>query len=292
MKSMTGYGRADVSKDKNTVSVEITAVNSRKQAEMRFTMPRELASMESQFRKIVQKNVSRGNLNITICYQLDAENSEAMSGLDYKKALQVAEQLKRLASDAILTQGPLIGDILTIPGVLNTQNILIPDILLELIPQALEQALKKLCEMRIKEGEELKKDLLLRGENVGQFVNAIEAQGGEALIQQQKRLKERIKKLGVELTMDDERLAKELVFYAERSDITEEVVRLKSHLQQYTELLNSEHNPGRNLDFLGQEMNREITTLSSKTVDLSIAQYAFKLKSEIAKIREQVLNIE
>ena len=292
MKSMTGYGRADVQKEKNTVSVEITAVNSRKQVEMRFTMPRELSGMELQFRKIIQKDVSRGNLNITIAYQLDAENSEAMSGLDYKKALQVAEQLKRFASDAILTQGPLISDILTIPGVLNTQNISIPDILLELIPQALEQALEKLREMRIKEGDELKKDLLLRGENVQRLVAAIDAQGGEALIQQQKRLKERINNLGVELTMDDERLAKEIIFYAERADITEEVVRLKSHLQQYIDLLNSEKNPGRNLDFLGQEMNREITTLSSKTADLSIAQYAFQLKSEIAKIREQVLNIE
>ena len=102
----------------------------------------------------------------------------------------------------------------------------------------------------------------------------------------------RIATLGIELQTDDERLAKELAFYVEKADITEETVRLQSHLVQYEQLLDSDDDPGRNLDFLGQEMNREANTLSAKTADMDIAGYALSLKTELNRIREQIMNIE
>jgi uncharacterized protein (TIGR00255 family) len=127
---------------------------------------------------------------------------------------------------------------------------------------------------------------------VAELVEKIAAREDEALQQQKKRLQERIAALGVELTLDDERLCKEMAFYAEKADITEEVVRLRSHLVQYEELLHSEEDPGRNLDFLGQEMNREVNTLGAKTADLTISNLGLALKGEIARIREQVMNVE
>jgi uncharacterized protein (TIGR00255 family) len=109
---------------------------------------------------------------------------------------------------------------------------------------------------------------------------------------QRQRLRDRIAALGVELTLDDERLTKELTFYAERADITEEIVRLQSHLVQYEELLNSDDAPGRNLDFLSQEMSREANTLSAKTADLAITNDVLVIKAELGRIREQIMNIE
>ncbi len=145
---------------------------------------------------------------------------------------------------------------------------------------------------RVEEGLRLKDDLMERGKLLTELVEKIAARADDAVILQKARLQERIEKLGVEITLDDERLVKELAFHVEKADITEETVRLQSHLVKYKELLNSEDDAGRNLDFLGQEMNREANTLSAKTADMDIATYALTLKTEIARIREQVMNIE
>jgi uncharacterized protein (TIGR00255 family) len=146
--------------------------------------------------------------------------------------------------------------------------------------------------MRLTEGAALQADLLARGKIMRNLVEDIAGRGEEAVRQQQQRLQERISKLGLELEINDERLLKEVFFYAERSDITEELVRLQSHLQQYEELLHSADDPGRKLDFLGQEMNREANTLSAKTADSQIAALALALKTELGRVREQIMNIE
>ncbi len=292
MRSMTGYGRGNATANGNQVSVELSAVNSRKQVEMRFAIPRELGMLEPQLRQLVQQKLSRGSLNIAITYQLCEETNSQLGQIDLAAASRAAATLRQVAQEADLTAGPTLAEILLVPGVISQASSLPFEPLQALVTEALAQALQALDAMRLTEGRALQEDLLARCENMHQVVTAIANRGDEAVRQQCQRLQERIGKLGLELSLDDERLNKEVVFYAERSDITEELVRLQSHLEQFHELLHSDDDPGRKLDFLGQEMNREANTLSAKTADSQIASLALGLKTELGRVREQIMNIE
>lgn len=291
MKSMTGYGRATASADGCQVTIEISAVNSRKQVDMRFTIPRELGMLEPALRKIILEKLSRGSIQIVLSYKLDDTAQQAIQSIDHKKFALVSKELKSLADTAGLPE-PTIGDILLVPGVLSDTSLDCQEQIQNLSIQALQDALDALDKSKVEEGLRLKDDLMERGKLLAELVEKIAARADDAVILQKERLQERIEKLGVEIPLDDERLAKELAFYVEKADITEETVRLQSHLVKYKELLNSEDDTGRNLDFLGQEMNREANTLSAKTADMDIATYALTLKTEIARIREQIMNIE
>ncbi|MFA6929364.1 MAG: YicC/YloC family endoribonuclease [Lentisphaeria bacterium] len=292
MRSMTGYGRGTAEADGNLVSVELSAVNSRKQVEMRFAIPRELGMLEPPLRQQAQQKLSRGSLNIAVTYQLSQENNSQLSCIDLEAACRAVEMLREIGRRSGLQNEPSIADVLQIPGVLNTTGSLPYKPLQQLAETALGRALEGLDAMRLKEGQVLQQDLQQRGQVMSGLVERIVARRDEAVQQQKLRLQERIAKLGLELSLDDERLAKELVFYAERADITEETVRLQSHLVQYQDLLNSPDDPGRNLDFLGQEMNREVSTLAAKTADQEISALALSLKTELGRIREQIMNIE
>jgi len=289
---MTGYGRGTAEADGNLVSVELSAVNSRKQVEMRFAIPRELGMLEPPLRQQAQQKLSRGSLNIAVTYQLSQENNSQLSCIDLEAACRAVEMLREIGRRSGLQNEPSIADVLQIPGVLNTTGSLPYKPLQQLAETALGRALEGLDAMRLKEGQVLQQDLQQRGQVMSGLVERIVARRDEAVQQQKLRLQERIAKLGLELSLDDERLAKELVFYAERADITEETVRLQSHLVQYQDLLNSPDDPGRNLDFLGQEMNREVSTLAAKTADQEISALALSLKTELGRIREQIMNIE
>lgn len=291
MKSMTGYGRATAEANGNQATVEVSAVNSRKLVDMRFTMPRELNALEPMLRQTIQQHFSRGSLNIVVSYKLSEENRRLQAAIDMPAAQAAAKMLTELAQQTGL-QPPTIQDIISFPGVISENMSSSLEPLKELVAQALEAALADLSAMREKEGAALREDLLARGKTIAVLVEKIAARGDDALVLQRQRLRDRIAALGVELTLDDERLTKELTFYAERADITEEIVRLQSHLVQYEELLNSDDAPGRNLDFLSQEMSREANTLSAKTADLAITNDVLVIKAELGRIREQIMNIE
>lgn len=292
MRSMTGYGRGTCESDGNLVCVELFAVNSRKQVEMRFAIPRELGMLEPQLRQQVQQRLSRGSLNVAVTYQLNPKSNSQLASIDLDAATRAVEMLREISQRNSLSSEPTITDILQIPGVLISNDSSPYEPLLKLAETALAHALDELDAMRIKEGLALQQDLLQRGRIMSELVDKIIARADEAVQQQKIRLRERIAKLDMELSLDDERLARELVFYAERADIAEETVRLQSHLAQYQELLHSHDDPGRNLDFLGQEMNRETNTLSAKTADLEISSLALALKTELGRVREQIMNIE
>ena len=292
MRSMTGYGRGTCEAEGNLVCVELFAVNSRKQVEMRFAIPRELGMLEPQLRQQVQQRLSRGSLNVAVTYQLNPKSNSQLASIDLDAACRAVEMLREINRRSGLSGEPAIADVLQIPGVLISNDSSPYEPLLKLAETALARALDELDAMRLKEGLALQQDLLQRGRIMAKLLEQIIARADEALRQQKIRLRERIAKLDMELSLDDERLARELVFYAERADITEETVRLQSHLEQYQELLNSHDDPGRNLDFLGQEMNRETNTLSAKTADLEISALALALKTELGRVREQIMNIE
>ena len=293
MRSMTGYGRGTAAGEGCALTVEVSAVNSRKQVDIRFSIPKELGLLEPLFRQAIQKRISRGSLYVAVTLQRD-EEAAARNGLRLNAPLALAATtaLRALAKEADLPP-PVLADVMAVPGVVNGggQNGL-GDAMKALAEAALEQAVDALMRDRDQEGARLKDDLRQRGELLRRLIGEIEARGPEALVQLQERLRARLQELSKELPVEEERLARELVFYAEKADITEEVIRLKSHLVKYFALLESDGEPGRELDFLGQEMNREITTLSSKTADLCIAENALTMKIEISKIREQVMNIE
>ncbi|MGI5923658.1 MAG: YicC/YloC family endoribonuclease [Lentisphaeria bacterium] len=292
MKSMTGYGRATASADGNQVTVEVSAVNSRKQVDMRFAIPRELGMLEPVLRQQIQERLSRGSLQVALSYALNPAARKEMAQIDMDMACHVADKLREVAKKTGIVDEITLQDILSVPGVVVEATSSPYEPLKELAVAALKDALAALDDMRSREGAKLQEDLLARRQTMIELVDKIAARGDEALILQKQRLRERIAVLGVELTLDDERLTKELAFFAERADITEEIVRLRSHLDQYGELLVSDSDPGRNLDFLGQEMNREVNTLAAKTADLSISNWALALKAELARIREQIMNIE
>ncbi|MBR6471097.1 MAG: YicC family protein [Victivallales bacterium] len=292
MKSMTGYGRGVAEGDGASLAVEISAVNSRKQVDMRFSIPRELGMLEPLLRQRIQQRLSRGSLYVAVNYQLAPEQVASAGRIKQVVAQAVANELREVAKAAGLNP-PTIAEVLAVPGVLNQERDALYEPLRELVEPALAQALTALSEARVAEGRRLCEDLEARGRQMQQLLANIEIREPEALQQFKERLKTRLQELGGDqITMDEERLARELVFYADKADITEEVVRLKSHFVKYFQLLSSDGDPGRELDFLGQEMNREITTLSSKTTDLCIAEDALALKIEISKVREQIMNIE
>ena len=293
MKSMTGYGRSTVTKDGNSVTVEISSVNSRKQIDMRFSIPRELGMLEPELRQIVTQQLSRGTFQVAVTYQLNPESRKQTAVVDTELAAAVARQLRQSGLVAGLANPePEWKDILLVPGVIADNGSAQVEPIRELAVQAFRNALADLDATRHAEGKRLKDDLIARGETMRRLVENIDGREQEAIQLLKEKLRDRIANLGLDLPIDDEKLAREVIFYVEKADITEEVVRLKSHLVKYMELLNSDGDPGRDLDFLGQEMNREANTLSAKTADMSIAEDALKLKTELSRVREQIMNIE
>lgn len=292
MNSMTGFGRGLAERQGNSVVVEIAAVNSRKQTDIRTIMPRELSALEPLLKQRVQERVSRGTFAVTLQYSLAPEQRAASLGIDAVYATEVARRLREVAAAAGIEPHLTLADLLLVPGVLRDAAAVPGEGVRDLAMEALDDALDGLRNMQRLEGEELRHDLESRLATIRDSVQAIAGRADEAVLQQQKRLRERIALLGVDLPIDDERLAREVAFYAEKSDITEEVVRLRSHLDQFVDLLDQDRDVGRELEFLCQEMNREATTLGSKTTETGTAERVISLKAELARIREQVLNVE
>ena len=289
MKSMTGYGRGTATANGVTVTVEVSSVNSKKQLELHCSVPRELGMLEPEMRAVVQRKLIRGTVNAVVNYRLDNDNTGAVP-LNESLALAAVKRLSEFAKASGLP-APTLREVLLVPGVLQNENANLEGVK-PLVMQALEQALDALEAVRLKEGTALLADLEQRGKNMQELLNRIIAREQEAQAEMLRKMKERIAQLGVELPIDDERLVKELAFYVDKADITEETVRLNSHLAQYRTLIAQENDSGRNLDFLCQEMTRESNTLAAKTADLAISTDALALKIELSKIKEQILNVE
>jgi uncharacterized protein (TIGR00255 family) len=289
---MTGYGRGTAQRDGTSVVLQIAAVNSKKQAEIRCSIPRELGGMEPFLRKHLQKRVDRGSLNVSLSYELGADWRGRAVALDLDVAKRVLAQLRQFAREEDLAEEIRVGELVAVPGVVQHQSELPDKLLQELALTALDQAVDELYDMRATEGQALGEDLKARCATMQAAVEIISERADLAQLQHRDRLLERIAKLGIEMAEDDERLAREVAFCVDRSDITEEIVRLRSHLEQFADLLAEDGPVGRKLDFIAQEMNREVSTLGSKTVDATISEKVIECKVELGRIREQVLNVE
>ena len=291
MNSMTGYGRGESARGGAKFTVEISTVN-RKQAELSLYLPRELDALESRARDEINAKVSRGRIAARV--QWTAKSGErAQVEIDRNLANQYAKEYRKLAADLKLGGEVSLDTILRAPGVLQTsEEELDVESLWTPLRTAVRAALKELLAMRAREGANLKKDLQKRIDALQKTVKAVKRQAPKTVRRHREALLDRLNQSGLDLKLDDERVLKEVALYADRIDITEELTRLESHFGQFGDYAKAKGPVGRTLDFLSQEMNREVNTIGSKANDPVISRLVVTMKSELEKFREQVQNVE
>ncbi|MGV8057424.1 MAG: YicC/YloC family endoribonuclease [Smithellaceae bacterium] len=292
IKSMTGYGRVETTGQDRNIVVEIKSVNHRF-LEISLRMPQSLFPLELEFKKKIGEKLKRGRVEIFIRLEPGSTNvPAAMINLEIARNYFAA--LQRLKEEFGLTEEiglkTLVGfrDIFSQPA----ETEMDPDVLKQ-ITAALEEALDMLVRMRQEEGVAIYQDMEQRLASISGILETINTRSPQVVIEYQRRLAERIKELtaGYDV-LADSRLAQEAAILAEKSDITEEIVRMHSHIGQFVTLLQSVEAEGKKIDFLLQEMNREINTIGSKSNDAEIARQVIEAKSELSRLREQAQNIE
>jgi uncharacterized protein (TIGR00255 family) len=289
---MTGHGRGECSQDGFKITVELSSVN-RKQAEVSVNLPRQLELLEGQVRDVVNKAIARGRVNVRVSIHAAGRDSAKMH-LNSDLARAYAKELAALAKQLKLKSEVTLDQLVRAPGVFQTDEELVGEQdFWPAVESALNKALAALLKMRAREGAHLAKDLSHRIELLRTTVNGVRQQAPQVAERYRAALIERIKSAGLEgIAPDDERLLKEVAFFADRSDISEELTRLSSHFHQFEELAKSKEPIGRTLDFLAQEINREINTIGSKANDVEISRAVVTLKAELEKFREQSMNVE
>jgi uncharacterized protein (TIGR00255 family) len=290
LKSMTGYGQGSASGDRFTVTVDIRSVNNRN-LDIHWRAPQELAPLEIPLKKQLQAVVTRGRLDVTIGFSQTADTAYELNRpliRGYLQALGAMRDEFGLVGDADLAT------LARLPNVLlpQTSGNSLSEPVVQGIEAALTQAVSALVAMRAVEGHELMKELLMRVERIEKQLVVIEAGAVGLVDAYREKLQKRMTELLGKNSIDETRLAQEVAYLAERSDITEEIARLKSHLPQLRDLLTGDGEIGKKLDFLLQETNREANTILSKSAELSICDAAIEIKTEVEKLREQAQNIE
>jgi uncharacterized protein (TIGR00255 family) len=293
MKSMTGYGRGECTAKGARITVELNSVN-RKQAEVSLSVPSELESIEPDLRDLILASVSRGRVSGRVVLQYTGASRASAVAVNETQAKAYRRELSKLAKSLEIPDNLSLDSLLRLPGVLESaQATLDAKAFRAPIKSALGQALEGLLSMREKEGGNLGRDLAKRLAKLRRIVKRVAKLAPDVLKHHRERLVERLKKANVDVPdMDDDRLLREIVYYTDRTDITEELTRLGSHFVQLEECLSDVVPVGRKLDFLAQEMFREINTIGSKANDANISSEVVTLKTELEKIREQVQNVE
>ncbi|MGA2748861.1 MAG: YicC/YloC family endoribonuclease [Verrucomicrobiota bacterium] len=291
MKSMTGYGRGECSQRGFKVTVEISSVN-RKQTEIAVNLPRELEVLEAQIRDEINRRVARGRLTLRV--SVHASEAAAQMRINAPLARSYAKELRALAKSLHLADGVTLDMLARAPGVLQpAEEITEAEELWPATEKALDAALGVLLKMREREGAFLARDLKRRVAHMRAGVRRVREQAPRVTERYRAQLLARIKAAGLQAPgLEDERLVKEVFYFADRSDVSEELTRLQSHFQQFDDCVKSAEPIGRTLDFLAQEINREVNTLGSKANDSAISREVVLLKAELEKFREQVQNVE
>jgi uncharacterized protein (TIGR00255 family) len=290
---MTGYGWGECAQDGLKVTVEISSVN-RRQSEISVNLPRELEVLEAQIRDEINARVARGRLTARVSLHAAEGKESARIHLNQPLAKAYVREFRRLAKDLALAGSVTLDLVLRAPGVLDSDEELgDAEHFWPAVQKALRRALEMLVKMRGREGANLRQDLVARVAAMRRSVARVEKQAPQVAKRYREQLLERVKTAGLtEVHIDEERVTKEVVYFADRSDISEELTRLRSHFQQFEDCLKTDEPVGRTLDFLAQEMNREINTLGAKANDSLISREVVILKAELEKFREQVQNVE
>ena len=293
IRSMTGYGRAEAVLDGQKYTVEIKSLNHRF-LEISLRLPASLSALEMEIKKKIGEPLLRGKIDVSIRrdVQSSAENGQYLAlnlplAQNYFNLLMQLKQSLNLQDDIRLEMIAGQKDVFQMAELPQDDSALWQG-----LAAVLEEALAGMMEMRRREGEILSRDLSARLDLMVQRLNRIEAKAPQVVLEYQKRLTDRVRELTSGLVVDESRLSQEVAVLAEKSDITEEIVRLRSHFGQFLEMLDLEEAIGRKVDFLIQEMNREVNTIGSKSSDADISKQVIEIKSELAKLREQVQNLE
>lgn len=293
MKSMTGYGRGECARGGLKVTVELSSVN-RRQTEISFHMPREIEALEAPMRELIHRHVSRGRLTVRVTLHSADGGAAARLHLNVPLARAYARELTRLAHQLRLPGPVTLDHLLRAPGVFQTDEELADaERLWPAVEHALKRALTALVKTREREGAHLASDLSARIAAMRRAVARIQKRAPRVVERYRRQLLERIRNAGLKPAPgEDERLLREVVLFADRSDISEELARLQSHFRQFQDCLRAREPVGRMLDFLAQEMNREINTIGAKANDALISRQVVTLKAEVEKFREQAQNVE
>jgi len=291
--SMTGYGSAEGQINGVTYTVEIRTVNNR-YFKARIKLPESVAFLEDEIERLLRKGLSRGMVNCVL--QLKGASANVLFSIDEMALRAYVEKLDGVAASANVKCPIDIGGLLALPGIVVP---VLPgkeeaEQIKEEVLSITQQAVKAVKQMRAAEGAALAADLDSHCEAVKQGLVRIRARSEAVLQEYHKKLKKRVEHLlaDAKLKLDEETLAREVAVFADRSDISEEITRLDSHLQQFAESCRADGQAGRKLDFISQEMLREANTIASKACDSEIAHWVVDIKCRIDRIKEQVQNIE
>lgn len=291
IKSMTGFGRSEIVKGNRKISVEIKSVNHR-YLEAGIKMPKKLNVFESRMRDLLKKYATRGKIDIFINYEDDSE-----SQVNLKFNQNIADEymaiFNNMSEKYNLKNDMTVGGLARFPEVITMDEVQEDEEeLWHFIEEAMKAALEQFVNTRILEGENLKKDLLGKLDHMEEFVAFVEKRSPEIMKEYRSKLESKVKELLGDTTIDESRIATEVIIYADKICVDEETVRLRSHIEHARKCLNEDGGIGRKMDFIAQEMNREANTTLSKANDIEISNAAIDLKTEIEKVREQIQNIE
>ena len=291
IKSMTGFGRSEIVKGNRKISVEIKSVNHR-YLEAGIKMPKKLNVFESRMRDLLKTYATRGKIDIFINYEDDSENQ-----VNLKFNQNIADEymaiFNNMSEKYNLKNDMTVGGLARFPEVITMDEVQEDEEeLWHFIEEAMKAALEQFVNTRILEGENLKKDLLGKLDHMEELVAFVEKRSPEIMKEYRSKLESKVKELLGDTTIDESRIATEVIIYADKICVDEETVRLRSHIEHARKCLNEEGGIGRKMDFIAQEMNREANTTLSKANDIEISNAAIDLKTEIEKVREQIQNIE
>ena len=291
IKSMTGFGRSEIVKGNRKISVEIKSVNHR-YLEAGIKMPKKLNVFESRMRDLLKKYATRGKIDIFINYEDDSQ-----SQVNLKFNQNIADEymaiFNNMSEKYNLKNDMTVGGLARFPEVITMDEVQEDEEeLWHFIEEAMKAALEQFVNTRILEGENLKKDLLGKLDHMEELVAFVEKRSPEIMKEYRSKLESKVKELLGDTTIDESRIATEVIIYADKICVDEETVRLRSHIEHARKCLNEDGGIGRKMDFIAQEMNREANTTLSKANDIEISNAAIDLKTGIEKVREQIQNIE
>lgn len=290
IKSMTGYGKSSSHVNQRNYQVEIKSVNHR-YLDVTTRLPKQLSFLEEEIKKKISEVIKRGKVDVIVTFENNSDEGRSIV-INQQIAKLYIEQLKKLAEEEQIESNIEVTEIAKYPDVLNVQMNQEDDILKDELMPVINEALKLLVEMREREGIKIAEDLKIRIKKIEEKILGI-SQKSTGLIQEYVvKLEKRIKEILQNDEIDKSRIAQEVVIYADKCSIEEEITRLHSHIEQFYTILESEGPSGKRLDFIIQEMNREINTIGSKSNSVEITNGVIDVKTELENIREQIQNIE
>jgi uncharacterized protein (TIGR00255 family) len=290
MKSMTGYGRATAAIENLSLTVQVSSVN-RKTLDLTIALPEEWESMEPAIGELVRKFASRGKVHVDI--EVTGDKSASAVAWDEVAAAAALERLQAFALKQGVEFQPSAELLWQVANSQRRANEFPSvDSAQPTVAETVEQALRAFAAMRAREGESLLVDFIRRAETLHRHVEAIAQRAAQVPGNYREQLMKRLRDAGLELDLNDERVLREIALFADRCDVSEEITRLRSHLEQLMALLKSNAEIGRKAEFILQEVGREVNTIGSKANDVTIARAVIELKNELERVREQMANVE